>query len=99
MVTRPVITGMPLRLCIENSLHEDQIKPSPKLESDFPEMGDLSKTKPAMEFDRAVIRRVYRADHDVLVESERVGKHSLDQLSSNPRAARGRSERAPNARP
>jgi hypothetical protein len=50
-------------------------------------MGDLSKTKPAMEFDRAVIRRVYRADHDVLVESERVGKHSLDQLSSNPRAA------------
>ena len=90
---------MPFRLCIENSLHEDQIKPSPKLESDFPEMGDLSKTKPAMEFDRAVIRRVYRADHDVLVESERVGKHSLDQLSSNPRAARGRSERAPNARP
>src|SRR5258708_39841468 len=40
-----------------------------------------------MEFDRGVVRGVDRADHDVLVERNRVREDCLDQLSPDAGAA------------
>jgi hypothetical protein len=63
----------PLR--IENSLHEDQVKPSPKFKADLAEVGDLSKAKSPVELERYLVLRIDRADHDVIVQRKRVREY------------------------